>query len=72
MESLFNNYRVPLQASFGLTVTSCLDKVGYVGLTLRRYRSTISRPQEVHRVFPCREATVGTEEDEDEESEDGE
>lgn len=41
-------------------------------LTFRRYLSTISRPQEVHRIFPCREATAWTEEDDDEESEDGE
>lgn len=39
---------------------------------MSRYLSTISRPQEVHRAFPCREATVGTEEEEVEEREDGE
>lgn len=43
----------------------------YAGLTLSRYRSTISRPQKVHTHFPGREATAGTEE-EDEEIEDGE
>lgn len=43
----------------------------YVSLTLSRYRSTISRPQEVHTDFPCTEATAGTE-DEDGEREAGE
>lgn len=43
----------------------------YVSLTLSRYRSTISRPQEVHTDFPGREAPAGTE-GEQEEREDGE
>lgn len=37
-------------------------------LTFSRYLSTISRPQEVHRVFPCREAVARTDEEDDEES----
>lgn len=44
----------------------------HLHLTLRRYLSTISRPQEVHTVFPCREPTVRMEAEEDEEREDGE
>lgn len=35
--------------------------------TLSRYLSTISRPQDAHRGLPCREATAGTEEDEERE-----
>lgn len=42
-----------------------------VSLTLSKYRSTISRPQEVHKDLPGTEATAGTE-DEDEEREAGE